>query len=639
MQLINNILQQTQLVIVFIFISQSIRSTQCHAIESGDSTAQAISLHPPEHARDQHHRPNVRWLNAKTAAAAAASETQLDQPPVASSASPASSSLSSSTTSVQEARFIRPTPTTTQSSIKPETQTRPTASVATSLTGSSLRATTITTEKPKPVTTEASPISSSSTKSNWIESFLANAENIRSNEQLQREQILNRIIEERVEGKVLDGELVSGGGGSTISEYVPSQAPTDSDEDPLESGLASTLTVMGNGSPTHEPNRSTDCVGTGCDDDGKTGPMDRASLLLESNNVSAVLALNGNEDGDRLNVVVTMATKQTLNCEQAYYQCGLRRVCAQALRVYDDECRGLISSWTNQCSARCLRATIALRSTEEGDDLVNCDCQNNEYCLQNKNRSAICGPEVEKAIEPKTRVSCSTASAICMADQLCSTAFDYYYQNCQTLFSQRHCSMRCNNSLAILYRQPKASKLIDCQCDGTEEFPCLKYKTYTERLCLNKHPQPPTPKMDIGDEGDGFEASGRTNIAIDDDANADSVSIEDVNSEGEEEDDGGRMNNDLLDNGDNWIPLVSGRFFTNLHQQDQRHKVRTQKQTTNNQQQRRPRNGTRHRTRSSELRGRSYVFALTSSASGLAIHWQPMLMSIVLLAVNLITYT
>lgn len=670
MQPSNKILKPTHLVIftLAILISQSfIRATQGHAIDSSELTTQEISRRPPEQV--QQSRPNVMWLHAKTAATS--SETQLDQPPIATRSS---TSTPGNSVSVHEPQV--PTTTTPSSVVDPVAQSRPqTATSASSTTATSAPELP---SRPETAQPAAAASSSTSTKSSWIESFLSNAESISSSEQL-----LKRILEDRVEARILEGDLVDS---VTISQYVPSQAPTDSEEDPLEAPMTSQhhqVEMAGNGSPSQEANRSTDGISANDhkDDDDKDDDEGQASALLESNNVSAaVLATNGNEDGGggKLNVIVTMATRQTLTCEQAYYQCGLRKVCAQALRVYDDECMGLISNWTDQCSARCVRAMVALRSSEEGDNLVNCDCQSNEYCLQNKNRSSICRPEVERAIQPKSIVSCSTASAICMADQLCSTAFDYYYQNCQTLFSQRHCSMRCNNSLAILYRQPKASKLIDCQCDGTEDFPCVKYKTYTERLCLNKH-HTTTPNMDNNEDDNDDElniggADGslrRTNIAVESDA-AGGVSIEDDNQTqaANSEEDSLNLTNDssdeYADDGiqqqhqqpamaeDNWIPLVSGRFFTNLHQQQSRrgqqqpkvNRQRPHKQPTFNQQQqqRRPRNGTRQRGRPHEPRFRPHVFALASSSAatpdtGFSTHWQPMLMSAILLAINHIVYT
>ena len=39
------------------------------------------------------------------------------------------------------------------------------------------------------------------------------------------------------------------------------------------------------------------------------------------------------------------------------------------------------------------------------------------------------------------------------------------------------------NSINILKRQKAASKLENCYCDGTEEFPCNDIKTNMENLC------------------------------------------------------------------------------------------------------------------------------------------------------------
>jgi len=158
--------------------------------------------------------------------------------------------------------------------------------------------------------------------------------------------------------------------------------------------------------------------------------------------------------------------------------------------------------------------------------------------------------------------------------------------------------MRCNNSLAILYRQPKASKLANCYCDGSEEFPCLKFKTYTERLCLNRFADPssrPTTPTDIVAGSRGGEPQTNTadnwpepdsmedevfNLTNDRDyqtaihmAARAEESDEDmdetaITNTGEES--STKSFNGIQQVEDNWIPLMSGRYFTNLHDQRNR---------------------------------------------------------------------
>ena len=66
------------------------------------------------------------------------------------------------------------------------------------------------------------------------------------------------------------------------------------------------------------------------------------------------------------------------------------------------------------------------------------------------------------ATREDTIVSCSAAQWICAADPLCSTALEYYNRFCQAMFRGKKCTDRCMNSINILGRQPKASKLESC---------------------------------------------------------------------------------------------------------------------------------------------------------------------------------
>ena len=155
------------------------------------------------------------------------------------------------------------------------------------------------------------------------------------------------------------------------------------------------------------------------------------------------------------------------------------------------ECTSLIAGHTNQCSERCERALVALVSTEEGADLVNCECDGNKFCIKSKERIEVCRSSVYSATAVDSIVSCNTARWICMADPVCSTALDYYQLFCRDLVHGKGCSHRCNNSLSILNRQEKAAKLRTCYCDGSEEFPCEKLKYNTEKFCYGRQVQTP----------------------------------------------------------------------------------------------------------------------------------------------------
>ncbi len=164
----------------------------------------------------------------------------------------------------------------------------------------------------------------------------------------------------------------------------------------------------------------------------------------------------------------------------------LRMGCGFSLHSYMVDCADLIAGRTNKCQTPCQRALIALTSTEEGQELIDCDCEGSKFCELNKERIEVCRASVFAAVAEGSIVSCSTARWICLADPLCSTALDFYHRFCRGLFHGRRCTPRCNNSLSILNRQEKAAKLRTCYCDGSEDFPCQRIKDNTEKLCFGK---------------------------------------------------------------------------------------------------------------------------------------------------------
>lgn len=488
-----------------------------------------------------------------------------------------------------------------------------------------------------------------SATNHWLQSILTHVDSLNLNNQQSEKTAAGdkRLTAEDEEDLLQQQQRYPEVANYSSQSVSSSEAPTDSGEDPLETSTlqegadlnalplvtliqqqqmanATQYSIaVSNLAPSETGYDTTASSKVSLEQDDHITSNDGNRQLVESNNVSAVITLseslaNQNQINEQEALISsTLAPpKSPVSCEQAYTQCALRKVCAPALKSYNDDCQDLINNRTNQCSTKCLKAMIALRSSEEGDDMVRCDCQSNEYCLLRKQRSEACRPQVEEAVDPKTLVSCSTASWICLADQLCSTALEYYYRNCQSLFSQRHCSMRCNNSLSILYRQPKAQKLITCQCDGSEEFPCVRYKTYTERLCLNK---PASSQMDstitIDDNNDAQQAgseedsSNMTNdpesfildpVNNDDDHNHDqdeydenSKAVAESGAAVSEDSSSGYNGIQLLE--DNWIPWMTSRYFTNLHQrqlaqqqqqqQQQRHQQQHSKQRHNRPQQ------------------------------------------------------
>lgn len=413
----------------------------------------------------------------------------------------------------------------------------------------------------------------------YIESILIQAENLNLN----HDEAQSRLNQELTSLPSSEADNSPSGN---------SQAPTDSGEDPLE---ATTLETTNSTSSRSQLSSATQysVSNNATSPDSNSNNQDDDLTLVDNNRVSAIINSDNVIRADRLPAEVknqpssSATPRRAVSCEQAYTRCALRKVCAPALKAYNDDCQELISNHTSFCSSKCLKAMIALRSSEVGDDLVNCDCSGDEYCLQSKQRSQACMPQVEEAVNPTSVVSCSTATWICSANQSCATALDFYYRYCQSLFSQRHCSMRCNNSLSILHRQPKASKLINCQCDGSEEFPCLKYKTYTERLCLNK------PAQSGGTQTGADELNPTTdddNLNITNDPQSfvlDSpISSHDAQAENDYDDlkevepmSGDQdSSNGILPFEDEWIPLVSSWYFNNLHLQQQ-DAQQSQKQT------------------------------------------------------------
>jgi len=511
-------------------------------------------------------------------------------------------------------------------------------------------------------------------ENSWIESILIHVESLNfNNEQLRPAQ--EEAEEEPGEVLTASGSHALAATPNSISNLqqqqeqprLVSQAPTDSGEDPLE---ATTLPSASSSSDRKQSSATQYSIAAGASDlssSEEAGLVDEEQTLVDSNNVSVALLSSGMEQtsspisgpnalAEDGHIDSATTPHQQVTCELAYTQCALRKACAPALKAYNDDCQDLINNKTNKCSSKCLKAMIALRSSEEGDVLMNCDCQSQEYCLRSKQRSEVCRPQVEQAVDPKTIVSCSTASWICLADQLCSTALSYYYSNCQSLFSQHYCSMRCNNSLSILYRQPKASKLISCHCDGSEEFPCVKYKTFTERLCLNKlSPSTQTDAdellaaaddsskeedesnltndPDTFDPGSRSTAFGGASLNEEDEYEDPRVAASSFDDSSAEESVPG--SNGIHSNEDNWIPLMSGRYFTNLHQQQrakqrrqmlllEKRQQQQQQQQASSQQQRKSTRNLRQKSKSNSTSGyhdarkrhnRILMFASSSSTS------------------------
>jgi len=145
----------------------------------------------------------------------------------------------------------------------------------------------------------------------------------------------------------------------------------------------------------------------------------------------------------------------------------------------------MFSGNTTECDINCRLSLTALISTQEGERLMQCECEDVDCKLQ-KLRVEPCRSSVQDLASPDSVVSCTTASYICMAEPGCSTALQYYNNNCRSMFEGRKCNKRCKNSLEILMKQEQSRKLTNCICDGTETYDCENIRQNMERLCYNK---------------------------------------------------------------------------------------------------------------------------------------------------------
>ncbi|XP_024081784.1 growth arrest-specific protein 1-like [Cimex lectularius] len=175
---------------------------------------------------------------------------------------------------------------------------------------------------------------------------------------------------------------------------------------------------------------------------------------------------------------------QCILCEEARLKCALRDGCGTALQGYFLSCSELHKSrQLTSCPEDCLNSLIALTSTHEGKQLMNCEC-GDDLCRKTKDRVDVCRPQVIKASMNETIVSCVVAQWICGVDPVCAKALSYYNHYCRSMFLGKRCSARCENSINILRRQEKAAKLNSCTCDGKEEYDCDSIRRNMDRMCF-----------------------------------------------------------------------------------------------------------------------------------------------------------
>ncbi|KAK0181353.1 hypothetical protein PV327_003645 [Microctonus hyperodae] len=189
---------------------------------------------------------------------------------------------------------------------------------------------------------------------------------------------------------------------------------------------------------------------------------------------------------NNMTISTTIAIKAPIRCEDARLKCAYRTGCGRALQQYLTSCAAVFQGDSNICHESCQHALIALTSTDEGKELMTCECAKEDImCLKTKERVEICRSSVNSAMN-RTRVSCRIATWICNADALCSTALYYYNGFCKSMFHGKKCTHRCRNSIDILTRQEKAAKLNTCICDGAEDYDCKGIHYNMNLLCFGK---------------------------------------------------------------------------------------------------------------------------------------------------------
>ncbi|XP_049877228.1 growth arrest-specific protein 1-like [Pectinophora gossypiella] len=188
-------------------------------------------------------------------------------------------------------------------------------------------------------------------------------------------------------------------------------------------------------------------------------------------------------------IVAAVAAAAATPCEKARIRCAYRTGCGAALNNYMLLCNDVLAEPTTNCPKACEHALIALTSTEEGKELMNCQCED-EYCVEAKERIEVCRPQVLQGAANAT-ASCRLSQLICLADAQCATALRYYDELCRSMYRRgRKCSNKCLNSIDILRKQEKAAALAACRCDGNEDFDCPRMQRNLQRLCFHKKTHP-----------------------------------------------------------------------------------------------------------------------------------------------------
>ncbi|KAF6040605.1 GAS1 [Bugula neritina] len=207
-----------------------------------------------------------------------------------------------------------------------------------------------------------------------------------------------------------------------------------------------------------------------------------------------------------LTLLVTGVFGEAPNCMDARNKCISRIGCSMALNNFQIACEKVQLGLVDQCTDQCMRAVVSLVTVDSniGTDYLTCNCEGNKDCDLWKRRVETCSADVFRALESLDNeevISCSLARMLCDADTQCWTALSYYEKFCSNLWilhTTEHektldCSPKCNNSLAILYKQTRAAKLKNCVCDDADPYvdekTCIRMRYNTQKSCFGEDPK------------------------------------------------------------------------------------------------------------------------------------------------------
>ncbi|KAH6926872.1 hypothetical protein HPB50_022641 [Hyalomma asiaticum] len=223
------------------------------------------------------------------------------------------------------------------------------------------------------------------------------------------------------------------------------------------------------------------------------------TAVLDSGRVAGV-DCGGGADVGALSSTRAVPRRRTETCAEAEQDCIGRLTCGMAFHGHRLDCKRELAGRTpGRCSVHCRQSLVSLASTEEGYAYIGCECEGDDFCRALRLRLAPCwwqkpcssststaaanatgfqlsggltSPSSSASSSSTTsssaRPQCSQLAQDCVADPVCSVAWDYYRRFCHEVLDgvADNCSTRCRNSVRILMRMEKAHRLLDCACGG-----------------------------------------------------------------------------------------------------------------------------------------------------------------------------